>query len=84
MKTFIVLIPVVYFDSRKTCEAIENQTYKDVPALLKEVHEKLERGGKEGKDEDVLVYELSEFMDEVNNQELDNLGNYFIGYAHLK
>jgi len=84
MKTFIVLIPVVYFDARKTCEAIENQTYKDVPTLLNEVHEKLERGGKDGKDEDVLVYELSEFMDEVNNQELDVMTNYFIGYVHLK
>ena len=84
MKTFILLIPVVYFDARKTCEHTQNEIYKDVQTALADIHEKLERGGKDGKDENVLLYELSEFMDEVNNQELDNLTNYFMGYVQFK
>jgi hypothetical protein len=84
MKTFILLIPVVYFDARKTCEHTQGETYKDVQTALADIHEKLERGGKDGEEEPVLVYELSEFMDEVNDQELDNLTNYFMGYVHIK
>ena len=87
-KTFIVLIPVDYVMSRKVCEEIENEEFKSVDTLLEAVNTKLKQGGMEGEDEqvsnEILVYELTNFMDEVNNQNLDELSNYFISYVHIK
>ena len=74
-KTYIVLISVEYSDSRKTCELIEDTKYQN----FSELKEVLEDVGN-----DYLVYSLTDFMDEVNNQYLDVLTEYFISYVHIK
>ena len=38
----------------------------------------------DGKNKGVLIYDISEFMDVVNNQELDILTEYFISYVNVE
>lgn len=78
MKTYIVLISVDESNSRKVCEQIENNVYENLTALHKELAEKLED------DRNYLVFSMSDFMDEVNDQILDNLTEYFMSYVNLK
>ena len=68
MKTFILVLPIETFD-RKHAERIENQTYE----TFKEVP----------LDEGWSMYELSDFMDLVNNEEFNDLENW-ITYIHIK
>jgi len=76
MATHIVLIPVDYNSSRKVCEQIQSQKYKTIDELLTDIQSKLGSDTTEG----VLVYDMNNFMDDVNNQELDILTEYFISY----
>lgn len=78
MRTFIVLIPVDYSNSRKVCELIENQKFESIVEASDYIVDKL---GEEN--DSVLYFPLTDFMDEVNNQTLDNLTEYFISYIIL-
>lgn len=81
-RIFVVLIPVDYSNSRKVCELIENQKYENLTSVSDSVKE----NGIVSTDEesgDVLYFELTDFMDEVNNQTLDNLSEYFISYVKV-
>ena len=74
MATHIVLIRAGNIEfSRKFCEHIENTTYDDLNSFLNSV----------GCSSDISVYSLSEFMDLVNDQELDNLEGYFLTYITI-
>ena len=79
METCIVLISVDYYNARKVCEAIENQKFDSRESIIETINKEL--------DDDVegvvSIFRLSDFMDEVNNQELDNLTEYFISYIHI-
>lgn len=79
----IVLIPVDYHDSRKLCELIQNQSYPSSTELMKEINSHM------GEDADefgqgVLIYSLDSFMDEVNDQILDVLTEYFMSYIKIE
>lgn len=68
MKIFIILLPIKY--ERKLVEHQENMTFNSTIEL------------KQAYPEDSLICDLSDFMDNCNNQEID-LDNYWIGYANL-
>ena len=80
MTTSIVLIPVDFMNCRKVCETIERQTFGNVQELRDKVAELLSEPEVDG---EVLVYDISDFMDEVNNQMYDVLTEYFISYVYL-
>ena len=78
METCIVLISVVNSNARKVCEAIENQKFDSRESARETIKAQLDdyEGG-------VSILRLTDFMDEVNNQELDNLQFSFISYVHI-
>jgi hypothetical protein len=79
MNTQIVLISVDHVNARKVCEQIENTTYPTLTALKDTLKEKLD-----DVNEGVIVLTISQFMDEVNDQLLDNLSEYFISYVKIE
>ena len=78
MSTQIVLISVDHNNSRKVCEQIENNTYPTYFDLFKDVSKKI------GSDEGFYIFTISGFMDEVNDQILDNLSEYFMSYVKIE
>ena len=76
--TQIVLISVDHNNARKVCEQIENTTYLTLTALKDTLKEKLD-----DVNEGAMVLTISQFMDEVNDQLLDNLTEYFISYVKI-
>jgi len=78
METCVVLISVINSNARKVCEAIENQKFDSRESARETIKEQL------GEDEGgVSILRLTDFMDEVNNQELDNLQFSFISYIQI-
>ncbi len=77
----VILIPVEYTKSRKVCEQIESmpfKTFEDVMTKIKkELGEPIKRGV------EILVYPLTDFMEVVNDQDLDVLTEYFISYVQI-
>ena len=78
-KIFVVIVPVDYPDSRKVCEFIENMKFEGTG----EIGEFLAKEGIDGGLGDIMIYDLSDFMDGVNNQELDTLTDSFISYVRV-
>ena len=78
METCVVLISVINSNARKVCEAIENQKFDSRESARETIKEQL--GDYEG---GVSILRLTDFMDEVNNQELDNLQFSFISYIQI-
>ena len=78
-KTFVVIVPVEYHNSRKVCELIENMKFDSTS----EIGKFLAKEGIDGSSGDILIYDLSDFMDGVNNQELDILTDSFISYVRV-
>jgi hypothetical protein len=75
MKTVIVLL-----DDRKLLEKIENQIFENTHEMI----DQLKSWGMSEEEEDSLgYYEISEFMDLVNDQILDNLQDTFFGYVRI-
>ena len=77
MGTQIVLISVGHDNARKVCEQIENNTYPTYFDLFKDVSAKV------SSNEGFFLLTISEFMDNVNDQILDNLSEYFISYVKI-
>ena len=80
MTTKIVLIPVDYYNSRKVCEIIDGQTFDTESTLTKKLKDSLDVPEDE-KVESPLIYGISEFVDAVNDQQLDVLSEYFIAHV---
>jgi hypothetical protein len=78
METCVVLISVINSNARKVCEAIENQKFDSRENARETIKEQL--GDYDG---GVSILRLTDFMDEVNNQELDNLQFSFISYIQI-
>ena len=77
MNTQIVLVSVDHNNARKVCEQIENFVYPTLTELKDTLTEKL------GSNNGFMVLTISQFMDEVNDQLLDNLSEYFISYVKI-
>jgi len=78
-KIFVVIVPVDYGNSRKVCELIENMKFEGTA----EIGKFLAKEEVDGSLGDIMIYELSDFMDGVNNQELDVLTDSFISYVRV-
>lgn len=76
MKTIVLLL-----DNRKALELVENMTYSNIDELVKGLQE---CGMTEEEEETLGYYEISEYMDLVNDQVLDNLEDTFLGYVYFK
>jgi hypothetical protein len=77
MSTQIVLISVDHNNARKICEQLENMVYPTFDSLFQTIAEKV------GSNEGFIILTISQFMDEVNDQILDDLGNYFMTYVKI-
>lgn len=75
MKTIIILL-----DNRTLLQAIENQIYENENDLVSDL-KKL--GMTQEQEESLEYYEITDFMDLVNDQVLDNLTSTFLGYVKL-
>lgn len=75
MKTIIILL-----DNRRLLEAIENQVYENANDLVSDLKN---LGMTQEQEESLGYYEISDFMDLVNDQILDNLTNTFFGYVRI-
>lgn len=76
MKPIILLL-----NNREALELVENMTYSNIDELVKELQE---CGMSEEEEETLGYYEISEYMDLVNDQVLDNLEGTFLGYVYFK
>lgn len=76
----VVVIPCSFTNARKVCELIENQKF----ANSDELRETLTLQEKEIETENVLWYEISDFMDEVNNGDLEIFIHSFISYVWIQ
>ena len=84
----IVTIEVEAFpDGRKVAERIEDRKCDSFNDVMNVIKEELDEKSKKLEDhvifERIQVWELSNFMDACNNQEI-NLENVWISYIHLK
>ncbi len=73
-------IIVLLLDNRKLLEKIENQVFDNTAEMIDELKN---YGMTSDEEEDLGYYEISEFMDLVNDQILDNLESTFIGYVRI-
>jgi hypothetical protein len=78
METCIVLISIDYVNARKVCNHIENTKFNSRDEVRETIKNQLGEG-----DSHVAIYRLTDFMEEVNDQGLDDLSNYFISYIHI-
>lgn len=81
METCIVLISSAYNNARKVCNLIENQKFDSREIARETINKELDE---DDAFDDVSIFRLSDFMEEVNDQYFDNLTEYFISYIHIK
>lgn len=76
---FIVAISVEFGNARKVCEWIESESFENMDALVNRLKEELEptKGSR------FTIYELTDFMDDCNDQYLD-LESVFISYVKIE
>ena len=75
MKTIIVLL-----NDRMLLEKIENQIFDNTHEMIDQLKS---LGMTEEQEDELGYYGISDFMDLVNDQILDNLQNTFIGYVKI-
>lgn len=75
MKTIILLL-----DNRQLLEKVENQIFDNTPEMVDYLNS---LGMTEQEEDSLRFYEISTFMDLVNDQILDDLTDTFIGYIKL-
>lgn len=75
MKTYVVIIPASEINARKVCEQIEETIVEAGQHLIDAIPQL------DSIDHD--IYELTDFMDAINNEELF-LDDSFISYIHRK
>lgn len=81
MKTVIVVIPLGYSNARKVCNLIENEVFETDSDLRNVLNSELEVN--EDDDNQPQFFDLSDFMEECNDQ-LFNFEGSFISYVNLK
>ena len=81
MKTIIVAISVDYSNARQVCNLIENQVFESYGSLGTYLDKELDIN--ENNDNQPQFFELSDFMEECNDQ-LFNFEGTFISYVTIK
>lgn len=79
----IVFIPADYTNSRQVADAIKGQSFESTTKLREHIEEQLEKEEGETVDGEILIYNLIDFVDEVNDGILDVITNDFISYVNL-
>lgn len=79
----IIFIPVDYYNARKLCEYLQNQTFNSIDALMDEVKTQMGDSFTEFGDR-VMWYSLNNLMDDVNDQEFDIMTEYFMSYVTIR
>ena len=83
-KTMIITVHVDSFtDGRKLTERIENEMFHSNDELGDRIKEELGDEAKNWYSDNIIVWELTDFMDACNNGEL-SLNDIWIGYVQLK
>lgn len=81
MKTIIVAIPVGYGNARRVCNLIVNEDFESYGSLGTYLDKELDIN--EDNDSQPQFFELSDFMEECNDQ-LFNFEGTFISYVTIK
>lgn len=84
MKQLLVLVSVDYDNAREVCDKLNKKVFKDTHSVREEFHSLLESEPEFGDVEEVLIYSVEDFVDGVNDQELDNLINYFLSVVNVE
>jgi hypothetical protein len=71
----VILMGEVTKSERKQFEHIENMKFETIEDILEEF-------GDDAKN--IMISELSDFMDSCNNQDITSMEDYWIGYVQLK
>jgi hypothetical protein len=79
METIVVLVPVDANNSRKICENMENEKFDSINDIWKYLEDKTAVHWS-----NVLVYRMTDFMEAVNDQDMDTLTEYFMSYVQVK
>lgn len=80
MKTYIILLAIDTFDRRKNAERIENEKFDSIKMLYELLQKDIDD---EITDKDVLIFELTDFMDACNNEELE-LSLWWVTYVNIE
>ena len=81
METTIVAIPVGYGNARRVCNLIENQVFESYGSLGTYLDKELDIN--EDNDNQPQFFDLSDFMEDCNDQCFNIEGN-FISYVTIK
>lgn len=73
--TFIVLIPATGYDSRKICESLEARVFTDI-----RYSGEIAAAIKKEYDVEADVWPITDFMDEFNNENIEQ-SDYFMSYV---
>lgn len=84
MKQLLVLVTAYYDNAKEVCEKLNKQTFKDTISVREEFDSLLETDEEFGDIEEVLIYNIEDFVDGVNNHELDVLANYFMSVVNVE
>ena len=71
---------VLLLNDRDLLEKIENQEFESTKEMIQQLKD---YGMTDEEEESLSYYELTVFMDYVNDQILDNLTDTFIGYVNI-
>lgn len=82
-KTFIVLLDLdMFVDARRVCESIEDFTFKLDNITSTNIAKKVKHEmGIEENHEGVYVYPITDFMDDYNDEHINEAGT-FMTYVH--
>lgn len=78
METYIVVVGIQVLAARRICERLENQVFNTLVEAQDYIKDKYPNDN-----ELISLVDISDFMDDCNNQEF-NLDKNFIGYIKIK
>lgn len=84
MTQVLVLVTADYDNAKEVCEKLNKQTFKDTRSVREEFDSLLVSDEEFGDIEEVLIYNIEDFVGGVNNQELDVLANYFMSVVNIE
>lgn len=78
MTQLIVIVSSDFTNSREICDKIKGQTFKNATAVRVNLLEQLLLDEEEESRPSILIYNIEDFVDDVNDQHLDVLTEDFI------
>ena len=84
MQKLIVLVAADYINAKEVCNQLKNKTFKDTYSVREEFDILLKVEDEDEEVEQVLIYNIEDFVDGVNEQELEVLANYFMSVVNVE